>query len=205
MTGASFFVFSGALKSSSGYLAKSSIVEGKNWAACCKPAASPLPLLSSVVIRALMLCLGYWNHAAASALSYFLAQKTASFNEGNLPRCSRTGTQENEGKIWNTWLVIVVSVYCLGLNEEIVSLRNTECVMHRPGEEAPLTLLCSQIALHYVRLWMCIYRLLRDAMRTRKVRITVVVPLGFVHPSVTTCDMTERSHDHTPDWKLSVL
>lgn len=30
VTGASFFVFSGALKSSSGYLAKSSIVEGKN-------------------------------------------------------------------------------------------------------------------------------------------------------------------------------
>lgn len=29
VTGASFFVFSGALKSSSGYLAKSSIVEGK--------------------------------------------------------------------------------------------------------------------------------------------------------------------------------
>lgn len=111
---------------------------------------------------------------------------------GNLPRCSRTGTQENEGKIWNTWLVIVVSVYWLGLNEEIMSLRNTECVMHRPGEEAPLTLLCSQIALHYVRLWTCIYRLLHDAMRTRKVRITVVVPLGFVHPSVTTCDMTER-------------
>lgn len=30
VTGASFFVFSGALKSSSGFLAKSSIVEGKD-------------------------------------------------------------------------------------------------------------------------------------------------------------------------------
>lgn len=84
VTGASFFVFSGALKSSSGYLAKSSIVEGKNWAACLQHAASLLTGPSSVVTRALLLHLGHFNRAAASALPYFLAKNPVSFNEEEL-------------------------------------------------------------------------------------------------------------------------
>lgn len=51
----------------------------------------------------------------------------------NLSRCCRTGTQENEGKIWNIGLVSLRSLYWFGLNEEIVSLRNAECVIHGPG------------------------------------------------------------------------
>lgn len=98
----------------------------------------------------------------------------------NLSRCCRAGTQENEGKMWNTWLLSLWSVYWFGLCEEIVSLNNIKCVVHRPGEEALLNLLWSQIALHYARLWMCIvYMLVRGQMRTRHVATVELAPLWF--------------------------
>lgn len=157
VTGASFFVFSGALKSSSGYLAKSSIVEGKNWAACLKHTASLLPWPSSVVTRALLLRLGHFSHAAASALPYFLVKKKKTtlfpLMRRNLSRCCGTGTQENEGKIWSIWLVSLWLLYWFGLNEKIVSLRNAERIIHGPGGGSPAKrTLSSQTALELCKI-----------------------------------------------------